>query len=251
MIPSRPSPRCLLQVIGVLGGFGFGVAFATPELAEKLAFFESKIRPVLVEHCYDCHSEDAGKSKGDLFLDSRAARQLGGESGPAIVPGKPMESLLIKAISRSGVIPEMPPKSHLPDAVIKDFETWIADGAVDPRDGKAPVHEKEEVDIEAGRQFWSFQPRQTFDKSASIDGFVEPASPRAAPEKLVRRIYLDLIGLPPTPDERENFLKIAEEETPEAALERTVDELLARQGFGEKWARHWLDVARRRPSGLH
>ena len=118
--------------------------------AAKLAFFESKIRPVLVDQCYDCHSAEAGKSKGDLFLDSRAAWQLGGESGPAIIPGKPDESLLIQAISRSGETPEMPPKSHLSKSVINDFKQWVADGAIDPRDGEAPVHEKEIIDIAAG-----------------------------------------------------------------------------------------------------
>ncbi|MDF1752272.1 MAG: DUF1553 domain-containing protein [Verrucomicrobiales bacterium] len=219
------------------------LATATPQHAAKLEFFETKIRPVLVEHCYECHSVESGKSKGDLFLDSRAAWQVGGESGPAIVPGNAEESLLIMAIDRSGVIPEMPPKSHLSDEVIEDFKQWIADGAVDPRKGDVPVHEKEEIDIEEGRKFWSFQPRRTFSERHTIDGFVDPQTPRAPAEKLVRRLFLDLIGLPPTTADRQAFLRLYDE-SPDRAVSTTVDQLLARNEFGEKWARHWLDVAR-------
>jgi hypothetical protein len=117
-------------------------AWAAPEQVAKLEFFESKIRPMFAKHCYECHSAESGKSKGDLLLDSRAAWQVGGESGPAIIPGKPDDSLLFKAIRRSGETPEMPPKTHLPPQVISDFRKWIADGAIDPREGKAPVHQK-------------------------------------------------------------------------------------------------------------
>ncbi|MEM1294605.1 MAG: DUF1553 domain-containing protein, partial [Verrucomicrobiota bacterium] len=218
--------------------------WATPEQAARLEFFESKIRPVLAEQCYSCHSEDAGKSKGGLLLDSRVAWQVGGESGPAIVPGKPDESLLIEAIGRSGVIPEMPPKSHLSEQVIGDFKQWIADGAVDPREGEAPVHEKETIDIEEGRKHWAFQPRRSSATDDSIDGLVNPAAPTAQPEKLVRRLFLDLIGLPPTLEEQETFSRLYSEKSPAFAVEQTTNELLARTAFGEKWARHWLDLAR-------
>ncbi|MFT5129411.1 MAG: hypothetical protein ACI8W8_003033, partial [Rhodothermales bacterium] len=214
------------------------VAQATPEQAAKLAFFESKIRPVLVGQCYDCHSLEAGKSKGGLRLDSRIAWQVGGESGQAIVPGNPAESLVLKAISRSGDISEMPPKSHLAPEVVKDFEAWIADGAVDPREGEAPVHEKVTIDIQEGRKFWSFQPRKQVADKQSIDEFVGPRAPPAAPNALLRRLSLDLIGLPPTPEEQRDFLHAPD------AVDALVDKLLARPGFGEKWARHWLDLAR-------
>ena len=112
-------------------------SLAVPEQAAKLEFFESKIRPMFVKHCYECHSAESGKTKGGLLLDSRAGWQVGGESGPAIIPGKSDESLLIKAINRSGLTPEMPPKTNLPSRVINDVRQWIADGAADPREGEA------------------------------------------------------------------------------------------------------------------
>lgn len=220
------------------------LAFATPEHAAKLEFFETNIRPVLVKQCYECHSLESGKSKGDLLLDSRAAWQVGGESGPAVIPGNPEDSPLIMAVSRSGIIPEMPPKSHLSDEVIENFRQWIRDGAVDPREGEAPVHEKETIDIEAGRKFWSFQPRKSFSGDHSIDRFVQPVAPAAAADKLVRRLYLDLIGLPPSMEQRQAFLDLYRDQSPEVAVEKITDELLAQSAFGEKWARHWLDVAR-------
>ncbi|MEM7010984.1 MAG: DUF1553 domain-containing protein [Verrucomicrobiota bacterium] len=232
-----------LAVATLFGAFAVS-ALATPEQAARLEFFESKIRPVLVEKCYDCHSAESGKSKGGLLLDSRAAWQVGGESGPAIVPGDPDESLIIKAIGRSGEIPEMPPKSHLSEQVIADFKTWIADGAVDPREGEAPVHERETIDIEEGRKHWAFQPRRTFPEDRKIDDLVNPQAPRAPAEKLVRRLFLDVIGLPPTFEERAEFLRLYEAESPAHAMETFTQQLLDRREFGEKWARHWLDIAR-------
>jgi hypothetical protein len=238
---NSPNPITLATITF---GIGMGANYLSADETAKLEFFESRIRPVLINECYDCHSTESGKTKGGLLLDSRAAWQVGGESGPAILPGNPEESLVIKAISRSGIIPEMPPKSHLPKEVIQDFKKWIADGAVDPREGEAPVHEKETIDIEEGRKFWSFQPRQTFSGKHSIDGFVKPQAARAPADKLLRRLFLDLIGLPPTHDEREEFLSIYQKESPQKAVETFTDLLLNRKEFGEKWARHWLDVAR-------
>ena len=224
--------------------FGSCSLVAVSAQADKLEFFESKIRPAFIEHCYSCHSVESGKSKGGLYLDSKAAWQIGGESGPAIIPGKPDESLIIKAITRSGVIPEMPPKSHLSELEISHFRIWIQDGAIDPRDGVPPVHEKETIDIEKGRQFWSFQPRKTFQGKRSIDSFIDPQSSPALADKLVRRLYLDLIGLPPTPEERNEFLRQHQKTSPEAAINSLIEQLLTRPEFGEKWARHWLDIAR-------
>jgi cytochrome c553 len=221
-----------------------GSAWAAPDPAAGPEFFESKIRPVLVKHCYQCHSAESGKSKGGLQLDSRAGWQVGGDSGPAIVPKKPKESLVIQAISRGGEISEMPPKSRLSSQVVSDFTKWIAAGAIDPRDGKTPTKELKTIDIEAGRKFWAFQPHRPFSKSNSIDGFIRPQAPRAPADQLVRRLFLDLIGLPPTLDERKEFLRLYNEQSPDAAVDAFTDQLLARKEFGEKWARHWLDVAR-------
>ena len=237
-------PITRVPAVLVLVATGSVAALASPQQAARLEFFESKIRPVFVEHCYKCHSMESGKSKGGLLLDSRAAWQLGGESGPAIIPGAPDKSLLIKAISRGGIITEMPPKSHLSQQVIGDFRQWITNGAIDPREGEVPVRKKVAINIEQGREFWSFQPRQTFSEDHSIDDFVDPQAPLAPADKLVRRLFLDLIGLPPTPGERRKFLRLYRQHSPEKAVTSLVDQLLARRGFGEKWARHWLDVAR-------
>ncbi|HND50847.1 MAG TPA: hypothetical protein PLV92_00565, partial [Pirellulaceae bacterium] len=122
-------------------------------------FFEEKIRPVLVQHCYSCHSEAAQAEKklqAKLFLDTADGVAAGGESGPAIVKGKAAESLLIKALKYDGV--EMPPTGRLPEAVVADFVKWVDAGATDPRQGKRPTIGKREIDVAAGRQFWSFQP---------------------------------------------------------------------------------------------
>jgi len=235
---------CRLAVILVLFATCSATSWATPEQATNLEFFESRIRPVLVKHCYRCHSVESGKSKGGLHLDSRAGWQVGGDSGATIIPGKPDESLIIAAISRNGDTSEMPPSEHLSKQAIDDFTKWIAEGAVDPRGRKTPVHEKQTVNIEAGREFWSFQPRRTFSGEHSIDDFVHPQASRAPADKLVRRLFLDLIGLPPTQDECREFLRMYDEQSPEEAVNTFANQLLARNEFGEKWARHWLDVAR-------
>ena len=133
-------------------------AFSEPLQAdEKTDFFEAKIRPVLIENCYKCHSTAAqatGKLKGGLLLDDRESIRRGGESGPAVVPGNERKSLLLSAIRHEDF--EMPPKGKLPAGVIADFAKWINMGAPDPRDGVTAV--KSNIDLEKGRQFWSFQP---------------------------------------------------------------------------------------------
>ena len=130
---------------------------ASPEGdAKAVEFFENKIRPVLVEKCYDCHSVKEGKSKGGLLLDTRESARQGGDSGPAVVPGDQVASLLHKAISYADQKLQMPPKEQLPAEVVADFATWIAAGATDPRDGKPVVVST--IDIEEGRKHWSFQP---------------------------------------------------------------------------------------------
>ncbi len=130
-----------------------------PATAEQIAFFEKSIRPVLVKECYSCHSATAEKIKGGLLLDTRSDLRKGGESGPAIVPGNPNASLLIKAIKQIDDTAKMPPKKKLPDEVIADFEKWVAMGARDPRESVAQAAKvvKNEIDIQKGRQFWAFQ----------------------------------------------------------------------------------------------
>ena len=235
--------RALLLSISILFPSCSGRLWAAGEHA-KVKFFESKIRPVLVKHCYRCHSVESGESKGGLHLDSRSGWQVGGDSGPAIIPHKPDESLVIKAIGRGGEMSEMPPKSRLSAQVVDDFRKWIADGAVDPRADTSPAREAKAIDIEQGRRFWAFQPRRSFTKSRSIDEFARPRAPRAAAETLVRRLYLDLIGLPPSLDERTAFLRLYHERSLDEAVNTTANRLLDQVEFGQKWARHWLDVAR-------
>jgi cytochrome c553 len=235
-----------------------GARFNDTPTAEQLAFFEKKIRPVLVDKCYKCHSTDAEKLKGELLLDSRAGIRKGGEGGPVIVPGNPDRSPLIKAILYQDESTRMPPKAKLPDEVIADFEAWVRMGAPDPRDG-AKIAGRE-IDIEKGKQFWAFQlPKRTEppvsrdpNRSAwirsPIDAFVLDAMDKkgivpvgAADQRtLIRRAYFDLTGLPPTGDEVEAFVADASPQ----AFEKVVDRLLASPRFGERWARHWLDLAR-------
>lgn len=243
----------------------------TKPTAEQLEFFEKKIRPVLADQCYKCHSEKATKVKGGLVLDTREGIRRGGDSGPAVVPGDLKESILIEAVRYANKDFAMPPKKEggkLPDAVIKDFEDWVKMGAPDPRDGAAKVVKK--YDKEAAKQWWAFQPpKQTpvpQPKNAAwahgdIDRFLlgaleakkmTPAGD-ADPATLLRRIYFDLTGLPPGPKDIGEFF--AEWKTAsagganakaaqQAVLAKWVDRLLASPRFGEKWGRNWLDVAR-------
>jgi len=222
--------------------------------AEQLQFFEEKIRPVLVTHCYECHSAEADELQGGLSLDNRAASRRGGDSGPAVVPGDLDESLLIQAIRYD--LFEMPPTGKLPKSVVADFEEWIRLGAPDPREGDAaPI--REGIDLEAGRQYWAFQhPRKPNVPEVSdaawpagdLDRFllsrIEEAGLEPAAEvdrrTLLRRAYFDLIGLPPSPEAIDAFLA---DDSPEA-FARVVDRLLDSPQFGERWGRHWLDVAR-------
>ena len=213
--------------------------------AADTAFFESKIRPVLVKHCYECHSAESGKSKGGLMLDTKHGIREGGETGPAVIPGDAAKSLLLTAIKHSDPDLEMPPKEpKLSEAVIADFETWIKTGAADPRESAVKVAERPPVDVAAGRQFWSYKrpvmPKQV---SGGIDGFIreklaaaglKPAPP-AERVVLLRRLYFDLIGLPPS--------DLSDKSDP-SDYEHQVDELLESPCFGERWGRHWLDVAR-------
>ena len=232
---------------------------ATPA---QLEFFEKRIRPLLVTHCYRCHSQDAKKLGGKLHLDSRDGVLRGGRAGAAIVPGKPNESLLIEAVRSEDKDVRMPRDGKLSAQEIADLEAWIAMGAPDPRTGKASLpRERGEVDIAAGRQFWSFQPVKNVVppkvKDASwptndIDRFILAALEgkglkpvgNADQRTLLRRATFDLTGLPPTPEEIDAFLKDSESAKPQAAFEKVIERLLASPAYGERWGRHWLDVVR-------
>jgi hypothetical protein len=233
-----------------------GTGFNDKPMPEQVAFFEKKIRPALIEHCYKCHSAESEKVKGGFLLDTRDGVRKGGDGGPVVVPGSPDRSSLIKAVRYKDETVRMPPKAKLPDEVVADFEAWVKMGAPDPRD-RAKAAAKGEIDVEKGRQFWAFQPPKKATPPAvkdagwsrsEIDRFVLAAleakglKPVADADRrtLIRRVYLDLTGLPPTPEDVEAFVK----DTSPQAFERVVDKLLASPRFGERWGRHWLDVAR-------
>jgi hypothetical protein len=237
------------------------LAFTTHARADDargLELFEKKIRPLLAENCYECHSAEAAaknRLKGGLLLDSRDGLRKGGDSGPAIVPGRPKESRLVKALHYDGK-PQMPPRGKLPASAIADVEAWIALGAPDPRAGGA-VRQRG-MSLEAGRKFWAYRPvsKPVVPKVAAelrneIDAFIAAGleakglhfAPEADPATLVRRVYFDLVGVPPSPEEIDAFLKEFSAK-PQAAYEALVDRLLASPQFGERWGRHWLDVAR-------
>jgi len=249
-----PSKRLLIALfVSCLLSGPRGAEAAEPS-AEGLAFFEKKIRPVLVERCYKCHSAESEKLKGELMLDTRVGIRKGGESGHAVVPGKLKESLLIESIRYENEDLEMPPKEKLPEAVIADFEKWIMMGAPDPRENNAAI---EKPNWQKSRNHWSFKapqqpaiPKVKQDNWArsDIDRFVlaglekqslQPAT-QADRRTLVRRLFFDLNGVPPTPKEVEAFVN----DKDPGAYEKLVDRLLASESFGERWGRHWLDIAR-------
>jgi Protein of unknown function (DUF1553)/Protein of unknown function (DUF1549)/Planctomycete cytochrome C len=221
-------------------------------------FFEKNIRPVLIEQCYKCHSQDAqkaGKLKGELLLDSRAGVLKGGENGHILNLAKPAQSRLLKALRHDGEV-RMPPKKRLPESVVRDFATWIAMGAPDPREGGIISNKQFDLD-KVRKEHWAFQPLRNGSRpkvknvdwvKTPLDAFilsklestgVQPA-PAVDPATLLRRVYFDLIGLPPTPKEQQAFLR----DPSDAAYEKVVDDLLQRPQYGERWGRHWLDVAR-------
>ncbi len=229
-------------------------------------FFEKKIRPVLVENCQGCHSLVKNKKRGGLTLDSRQALLKGGDNGPAVAPGEPGKSLLLKAIGYKDPDLRMPPKSKLPDAVIADLAKWVALGAPwsDEKTVAAADHGK--FDLQKRRRgHWAWQPvrppaqlpvvKNTAWACTAIDRFLlagleakglKPA-PAADRRTLLRRVYFDLVGLPPPPAAVEAFVR---DESPEA-LAKVVDRLLASPPFGERWARHWLDLVRYAESRGH
>jgi hypothetical protein len=230
-----------------------------PLTAEQTEFFEARIRPILVQQCYDCHSAAAKEVKGGLLVDSRESIRAGGESGPAVVPGKVEHSLLIAAIKYEAL--EMPPQKKLPAEVIADFVRWVEMGAPDPRDKPATPEAAsaaaKAAQYDQRRQWWSLQP-VVYPPLPDIQSSTWPASPidcfilarlegaslapaeRADKTTLARRLSFALTGLPPAWEGVERFVT---DDSPDA-FERQADRWIASRHFGERWARHWMDVVR-------
>lgn len=222
---------------------------------DQVKFFETKVRPILAERCFECHSKE--EANGDLQLDSLGAMLQGGGSGPAIVPGKPSESILIDAIEYRSM--EMPPDKKLDDSEIAVLTRWVAIGAPWPgTDPNEPIRQRELFD-EEDRKWWAIAPVVAPDLPEvdelvegwvrnEIDRFVVARmipegllpAPEATKSELVRRLYLDVVGLPPTPLQVEQFVT----DTSPNAYEKLVDSLLQSKGYGEKAARQWLDLVR-------
>ena len=240
----------------------------TPEQAE---FFEKRVRPVLVQHCYECHSATAKKVKAGLLLDSRAAMLQGGENGPALVPGEPDKSRLIEAIRYTNVDLKMPRKGKLPHAVIADLTTWVKMGAPWPNDKLIKKSTYKDFNLlQRKKDHWCWQPIQarpapkvqdTAWPTNDIDRFllakleakgIKPAPP-ADPRTLLRRLHFDIIGLPPTRSDVDDFVKAWDAAGAKRGkvLEDAVDRLLASPHFGERWGRHWLDLVRYAESRGH
>lgn len=251
----RPPLRisCLVLAASAAGAVP---GFAAADNGEGITFFEKNVRPVLINRCYECHSA-AKKIKGGLALDTKDATLKGGDSGPGLVPGNLEKSKLIEAIRYSNHDLQMPPKGQMPAQEIKALEQWVMMGAPDPRTGGGAKTGRT-IDINEGRKFWSFTPlarveppmvaRPSAPIRTPVDSFIQsklqsqglttavPADKRT----LIRRATFDLIGLPPTPAEVESFLA---DSSPQA-FDRVIERLLASPHYGERWGRHWLDVAR-------
>ncbi len=255
------STRFVLAFIIALCG-GAAACFAKDPTAAELEFFEKKVRPVLATHCYKCHGPK--KQKGALRLDSRAGLITGGDTGEAIVPGEPDESLLIESIRYGDDGYQMPPSGKLPAAAIDDLTKWVQMGAPWPAEEVPDSPTNNGFDLAERAKHWSFQPLQksnppsvqntTWPRTAE-DRYIlaaleqqglKPAG-EASRRVLIRRLSFAITGLPPTPAEVEAFLK---DDSPQAT-ERLVDRLLAAPQFGERWGRHWLDLVRYAESHGH
>jgi Protein of unknown function (DUF1549)/Protein of unknown function (DUF1553)/Planctomycete cytochrome C len=251
----------LLLLVG-LGSHPSVVRAEEPPTPAQMDFFEKRIRPFLANDCYECHG--AEKQKGGLRLDSRTALRKGGDSGPAIVPGDAARSLLIQSIRHEHADTRMPKdRPKLSESAIGSFVQWVNEGAPDPRDhppvtGRAGAGAADWASVfEARREWWSFQPlkkpmlpavKDTGWSSQPIDRFIlaaleaggiQPAAP-ASPTTWLRRVHFVITGLPPTPDELQTFLQ----DPSPAGRTRVVDRLLASPHYGERWARHWMDLVR-------
>ncbi len=238
------------------------VSAAHGEEQKKAEFFEKRVRPILVSECYSCHSSQTAEPKGSLRVDLREHLLKGGDFGPAIIPGKSAESLLIQAVKYQDVGLTMPPKKRLTEQQIADLSQWINDGAYWPSDsssGNAPSRSAttpEQFDLQARKQaHWAWQPiqnphippvKQKAWCRSSIDHFIFAKlearqlklAPPASRDELIRRLYIDLIGMPPSVEEWHAL----QQDTTTGWYDRLVDRLLNSPRFGERWARHWLDL---------
>ena len=249
-----------LQVLIVFISVGPLYAADREPLPGELDFFESRIRPILVNHCYKCHSESSKQAKGGLRLDSRESVIKGGDSGPAVVPGHVNESLIIQAVAYDGGFYDMPPSGKLSEIQISDLKKWVQSGAADPRKAVGDTQMTgSKSSSTAAKNHWAFQKVKTPEIPKviqnqwpldSIDHFIlakleekqlKPA-PVAQRQAWLRRVWFDLVGLPPTSDAIARFMNDKSSEL--QARTKVVDELLAQPQFGERWGRHWLDVAR-------
>ena len=231
---------------------------AQPPDSQQAEHFEKHIRPLLVRHCYECHSGGSNEVKGGLRLDFKDALLKGGDSGPAIVPGNASESLLIAAVKHEGL--EMPPGKKLAESEVRELSNWIAQGAYDPRDHMPKASDVASETFEAlyqsRRQWWSLQPItqpepphvETSQSLSEIDQFIVSRlhdhqlnlAPPADRRTLARRAHFAITGLPPTEAQLAEFLNDEDSK----AWDRLIDRLLASPHFGERWARHWMDVVR-------
>jgi hypothetical protein len=262
MTAHRFPPSGKIGIVAILAALLLGSHPLTAHAQDAAAgreLFEKRIRPILVRDCYKCHSPATKTPKGGLRLDTPSGLRRGGDTGPIVVPGKPADSLLIQALHHENRA--MPPGQKLPAAVIADFVRWVEMGAPDPRpeptDVRAAAALAWDALVEERRQWWSLQPVAAPPVPAvqdprwagqPIDRFlqakreavgVRPAPP-ADRTTLIRRLTFALIGLPPASEELERFVN----DTAPDAWERLVDRLLASPHFGERWARHWMDVVR-------
>ena len=242
----------------------FSLSVTTPLVAQTtdVEFFESKIRPVLVQRCYSCHNSKMAAPKGELVLDTKEGLLKGGTSGPVLVPGNPADSRLLKVLSYTDPLVQMPPSGKLADAVLEDFAQWIAKGAADPRVGAPALAstspQYKGMSLDEGRKWWAFQPvaAHAAPRMApaqgrpvnKIDNFILAKlaekklqlSPQADKRTLVTRAYVSLLGFKPTFEEVQAFLN---DRSPNA-YESLIDRLLKSPQYGERWARNWMDVAR-------
>jgi hypothetical protein len=245
---------CVLFAGGLIVALALSAGAAEPS-TEQVEFFEKRVRPVLVEHCHKCHGPK--DTKGGLRLDSRAAMMRGGDTGPAIVPGDPSDSLLIDAVRYDPDGYQMPPTGKLPADAIAALTEWVRQGAVWPAGDEPAAGGPQEFDLAARAQHWSFQPVQAVTPPDvqradwcrnPVDRFILskleaaglPPASEAERRVLIRRATFELAGLPPTTEEVAAFLA---DESPDA-YERLIDRLLDSPRYGERWARHWLDLVR-------
>ena len=253
---SRGRPQTALLLVGALALWGATGSLRAAVTPEQIEFFESKVRPVLAEHCYSCHSGSIETPFAGLRLDSREAILKGGDSGPAIRAGQPAQSRIVKALRGEPVL--MPPGGRLPSEHVANLAEWIRMGAPWPEQRESADSRPKGFDLEARRrEHWAWQPVKTVEPPAvkkrqwptnPVDQFIlsrlEAEGLRPAPpadrRTLIRRLAFDLTGLPPSPEETDRFVR---DDSPDA-YEKLVRRLLDSDHFGERWARHWMDLVR-------